>query len=126
MVNPLPHLLNGMLANGGQGLIALLPQRCGIQVAGGAEGLKQGLPLLFRSVSAGAGVKHLHQSQGEERIRLKAPLVTEKVEFHQQLIDQPPVEGADHVGEGSMEGSLAVGNSEKGAHASHGIKSQRP
>jgi hypothetical protein len=88
--------------------------------------MKEGLSLLDRPVTAGAGVKHLHQSQSKERIRLEAPLVAEQVQFHQQLIDQPPVQGADHMGKGSMEGSLAVGNSEGGAHACHGIKPQRP
>jgi hypothetical protein len=97
-----------------------------LQTTGGAERLKEGIPLGFGPVAAGAAVKHLHQAQGKERIRLEPPLMAEKVEFNEQLIDQPPVEGADHMGEGSMEGSLAVGNSEKGAHASHRIKPQRP
>jgi hypothetical protein len=82
--------------------------------------MEQGIPLLWRSVAPGARVKHLNHPQGKEGIRLKAPLMTEKVQLNKQLIHQPPVEGADHMGKGGMESSLAVGNSEKGAHAAHG------
>jgi ATP-dependent Clp protease protease subunit len=39
------------------------------------------------------------------------------MQFHQQFVDHPPVERADHVGKSGVEGTLAVGDGEGGAHA---------
>jgi hypothetical protein len=115
-----------MLPHGGQGLVALGPKRWGIQPTGGTEGREEFGCLLGGPIAAGAHLKHLHQAKGEERISLKAPLLAQQVKFNQKLINQPPIQRADHMGKGSMESSLAVGNSEKGAHAAHMIRRLRP
>lgn len=44
-------------------------------------------------------------------------LVTEEVEFHQQFIRRPSVEGRDHVGEGSVKRFLAVSDRLKPSQA---------
>ena len=48
-----------------------------IKPGGSAEGLKQGLALVFRSVMAGEAVEHLDQSGGEQRIALETTLMAE-------------------------------------------------
>ena len=74
----------------------------------------------IRAIALRKTVKNLHQPCGKEGIAAEASLATEQVEFDQQLIHHPPVEGRDHVGEGAVEGALAVGNGEGCAHAKSG------
>jgi hypothetical protein len=115
-----------MLTHGGQSLVPLGSQGSRIQPTGRTQGREELGCLLRWAIAAGSHVKHLDEPECKEGIGLEAPLFAEKVKFHKELIHQPPIERTDHMGEGSMESSLAVGNSEKGAHAALMIRRLRP
>ena len=66
-----------MVAHRRHGLVVKATDFGGIKPGGGAEGLKQGLALVFRSVMAGEAVEHLDQSGGEQRIALETTLMAE-------------------------------------------------
>ena len=79
--------------------------------------MEEGLSLLRWLVPPREAVEDLDQADGEEWITLEAFLPAEEMQFDKQLIDHSAIERADHVGEGSVEGTLAVGNGESCAHA---------
>jgi hypothetical protein len=115
-----------MLPHGGQGLIPLTPQGSRIQSTGSTEGREELTGLFLWPIATGAHLEHLNESEGKEGIGLEATLLAEKVKFHKKLIHQPPIQRTDHMGKGSMESSLAVGNSEEGAHSALMIRRLRP
>ena len=64
----------------------------------------------FRAISTGECLKHLTQPHGEQGVDLELFLVTEQMELHQEFIRCSAVQRRDHVGEGAVEGALAVSN----------------
>jgi len=114
---PAAHLFQAVVAHGFDRLVGLAAQVARIEAVGAAEGLEQGFLLLVRAVPAREAVEHLGESHGEQAIGAEALLVAEQVQLHQQLIHQPAVERRNHMGKGLVEGALAVGDGETGAHA---------
>ena len=116
-IDPALHRFHTLVTHGGESGVTQPAQFGGVKIRGFAEGFKQRLAVRFGPVAPGEGLEHLHHSHCEEGIGLEAPLVTEQMQFHQQLVHHPPVERSDHMGEGGVEGTLAVGNGLGGAHA---------
>mgnify|MGYP006293209043 CR=1 FL=1 len=73
--------------------------------------------MLLRPVAPGEGVKDLNQTDGKEVVDGKPLLMTEQMQLNQELIDETPMERGDHIREGSVESTFAVGNSGRGAQA---------
>jgi hypothetical protein len=105
------------MANGGYGFIPLAPQGGGVMARAAAESSQKQLPVMVGPIAARKAVKYLDQATGKQGIALKTLLTAQKMQFHQQLVHHPPVEGGHQEGEGAMEGALAVGNREGVAHA---------
>ena len=117
---PTLHLLEVVAAHLGHRLGGTAAQLACVKPRGAAEGREQGLALLIRLVALGKAVEHLGQPHRKQSVGLKALLMAEQVQFHQQFIHQPPVQRGDHVREGGVKGPLAVGNGEADAHAEGG------
>ena len=73
--------------------------------------------MLHGAVSLGKGIENLNQTNREQGVGLKATLVTEQMELHEQLINHAAMERRDDIGKGPMESTFAVGNSDRGAQA---------
>jgi hypothetical protein len=127
LFNPTPNGLDTVVSHGLDGRFGLAAKVGGVVATSAAQGLKQGLPLGLGAIATAKGVVELYHPDGKQGVGLETTLVAQKMEFHQQLVDQAAVERSDHMGEGAMKGAFAVGNGEGFAHAGMGSRlAQRP
>ena len=66
--------------------------------------------MLLRAIATGKGVEDLAQANGEECVGCELLLVTQQMQFHQQLVRRPPVQRRNDIRESVVKSPLAVGN----------------